>query len=149
MKLIKIGIYKKYNNKVWNLFCDSYHNGFFHLIYPKFQRNKNCLTKLCNVICNTQKMEFMAEICLTDPKFQHNKDYFSKLCIAICKSGPKMNHVKNIWKILSRRPAIDKQCHFLSKICSITQKCNITKNVLLNFGLSFAKAYQNMKSCQK
>ena len=93
-------------------------------------------------------MEFMVEICLTDPKFQHNKDYFSKLCIAICKSGPKMNHVKSIWKILSRPPAIDKQCHFLPKIRSITQKCNITKNVLLNFGLSFAKAYQNMKSCQ-
>ena len=23
----------------------------YGLIYPKFQRNKDCLTKLCNVIC--------------------------------------------------------------------------------------------------
>ena len=29
------------------------------------------------------------------------------------------------------------------------QNCNITTTVLLNFGLSFAKAYQNIKLCQK
>ena len=58
-----MGICKKYNNKVWNLFSDSYHNGYFHLIYPKFQRNKDCLTKRCNVICKgLPKYEIMQNI---------------------------------------------------------------------------------------
>ena len=58
-----MGIYKKYNNKVWNSFSDSDHNGYFHFIYPKFQRNKDCLTKLCNVICKgLPKYEIMQNI---------------------------------------------------------------------------------------
>ena len=58
-----MGTYKNYNKKVRNSSSDSYHNGYFHLIYPKFQRNKDCLSKLCNVICEgLPKYEIMQNI---------------------------------------------------------------------------------------
>ena len=160
MKLIKIGIYKKYNNKVWNLFSDSYHNGYFCLIYPKFQRNKDFLTKLCNVICKGlpkheimqniitkfwagpelyTEMQFMVQICLTDPKFQHNKDCFTKLCVVICKSLSKYEIIPKI----AKKYWNTEKCHYTEKMPFLIQ------TVLPNFGLSFAKAYQSIKLCEK
>ena len=80
------GDLSKYNNKVWNLFSDSYHNGYFHLIYPKFQWNKDCLTKLCILICKgVPKYEIMQNIIT---KFWAGPELYTENAIY----GPNLPH---------------------------------------------------------
>ena len=152
LKLVKMGIYKKCNNKVWNLFIDLNHNGYFRLIHPKFQRNKDCLTKLVickglpkyeiiqNIIKLLSRSWVIHRICNLWSKFASLTQNFNTIKTVL------LNFTLSFAKYLEN---IEQAFSYTQIVPFFTQNCNITKTVLLNFGLPFTRAYQNMKSCQK
>ena len=89
-----------------------------------------------------RKVNLWSKFASLTQNFKTIKTVLLNFALSLAKANQNMKSCKNIWKILSRPSAIQKQCHFLPKIPSFTQNCNITKTVLLNFGESFKKAYQ-------
>ena len=90
----------------------------------------------------------MVQICLNQ-NFNTIKTVLLNFALSLAKANQNMKSCKKYWKNIELAFSYTQIMPFFAQIPSCTQNCNITKTVLLNFGLSFAKAYQNMKSCQK
>ena len=86
-------------------------------------------------------MPFFAQNLLNYPKVQHSKECFTKLWIVICKSLSK-------YEIMPKITAHRKNAIFGPNVPHLP-KISKQQTVLLNFGLSFAKAYQNIKLYKK
>ena len=69
--------------------------------------------------------------------------------LSFAKANQNMKLYKKYLENIEQAFSYTQTMPFLPKILSFTQNCNITKTVLLNFAFSFAKAYQNLKSCLK